>query len=251
MIDLYAMECPKTVSAGHYHLLRGICSASRREQVRKLVYQRDREIAVFTECLARYCIAKKFGFSFETLSFFTTRYGKPYITGTLEYFFNMSHSGDYIICGLSNEPIGVDVEKIGKAPLEVAEYCFSADEKRVLLEKKGKEADKYFYALWTLKEAYLKMDGTGLQNIARCSFSVDWENGKIKCFIDGKIMEQLVFSLMEGEDYIMASCGDGQAKLHRIASEELIEYIQWHTEGGKTTDSTLCELPLCSTKMKN
>lgn len=230
MTDLYVMECPQTVSAGHYHLLWGMCSESRREQAGKFVYQRDREISVFTECFARYCISKKFGLSFETVSFSKNCYGKPYITNTADSFFNISHSGDSIICGLSNEPVGVDVEKIGKAPLEVAEHCFSMDEKRALREKKGKEADKYFYALWTLKEAYLKRNGTGLQDISRCSFLLDSGNGKITCFADGKITEQFVFSLMEREDYIMASCGNGQAGLHQLDSEELIEYLQWHTK---------------------
>lgn len=236
MTDLYVMECPKTVPVRNYHLLWGMCSAPRREQAGKFVYQRDREIAVYTECFARYCIAKKLGLSFETVSFSKNCYGKPYITNTADLFFNMSHSGDYIICGLSNEPIGVDVEKIEKAPMEVAEHCFSIDEQRALRDKKGGEADRHFYALWTLKEAYLKMNGTGLKNISRCSFLLDSENGKITCFADGKITEQFVFSLMEREDYIMASCGNGQAGLHQVDSEELIEYLQWHKEdrkGGK------------------
>lgn len=233
MIDLYAMECPQSVSASHYHLLWGMCSVARREQVRKFVFQRDKEIAVFAECFARYCISKKFGLSFETVSFSRDCCGKPYLTNTSDSFFNVSHSGDYIVCGLSNKPIGVDVEKIGKAPLEVAEYCFSMDEKKVLQEKKGKEADRHFYALWTLKEAYLKMIGTGLRNISRCSFSIDSENGEIKCIIDGKMTEQFVFSLVEKEYYIMAVCGEGQAKLHQLTFKELMDYFQQDIRIGK------------------
>lgn len=226
MINLYAMECPRLVSVEQYHLLWDMCSTARREQVKKFVFQRDKEIAVFTECFARYCISKKFGLSFETMAFSRNCFGKPYITNTVDSFFNVSHSGDYVICGVSNKPIGVDVEEIGKAPLEVAEYYFNMDEKKILREKNGKEADKFFYALWTLKEAYLKMVGIGLQNLSQCSFSIDSENGKITCFIDGKIAEGLVFSLIEKEHYIMAVCGDRQVKLQEVIFKEFLKYLQ-------------------------
>lgn len=226
MIDLYAMECPQLISAEQYHLLWDLCSAARREQVRKFVFQRDKEIAVFTECFARYCISKKFGLSFEAMTFSRNSYGKPYLTNTSDVLFNVSHSGNYIICGVSSKPVGVDVEEFGKAPLEVAEYFFNMDEKRALREKSGEEADKLFYALWTLKEAYLKRVGIGLQNLSQCSFSINSENGEITCFVNGKITEAFVFSLIEKEHYIMAVCGDGPVKLHNVIFKEFMNALQ-------------------------
>lgn len=236
MIDLYILKCPKSVSAEDYQLLCGMCSVARREQVKKFVFQRDKEIAVFTECFARYCISKMSGLSLEKVSFARNCYGKPYLTNALNSFFNMSHSGDYVICGLSNTPIGVDIEEIVRAPLDVAEYCFSANEKRVLREKNGREADKLFYALWTLKEAYLKMVGIGLRNITQCSFSIDSENGEIKCFLDGKIAEEFVFSLIEKGNYIMAVCGDGQAELHEVTFKEFMNFLQQEIQFGKSLE---------------
>ncbi len=225
MISLYVMECPSSVSEAQYQLLLGLCSAERRTRAEKYVFQRDREIAVFTECFARYCISKVFGFAFSEMTFARNQYGKPYLVNTKDCYFNISHSGDYIICGVSDTPIGVDIEEIRKAPLDVAEYCFSEDENKVLLGKNGKEADRLFYAFWTLKESYLKRIGIGLQNLSKCFFSIDSEKGNIHCFIAGKRTEEYIFSLMEKENYTMAVCGDGRTKLHEIDGKEFLNAL--------------------------
>lgn len=86
-------------------------------------------------------------------------HGKPRVEG-LE--FNLSHSGNLVLCAVSDEPVGCDVELVRKAPMQVAERYFSSDE-QVYLSQFSKEAyDREFFRLWTKKESYAKMTGEGL-----------------------------------------------------------------------------------------
>ena len=90
---------------------------------------------------------------------FIGEHGKPMVDG-LE--FSLSHSGDLVICAVSDKPVGCDVEEIRKAPKGVAERYFSDSEQEYLDQFSGEEYDKAFFRIWTLKESYVKMTGEGM-----------------------------------------------------------------------------------------
>lgn len=93
----------------------------------------------------------------EKLSFDYTKDGKPYLNGN-PINFNISHSHDFGLIGISNRPVGVDIEKIDETRNWncIAEFMFSKKEIEWLKQHPSSEN---FYLLWTLKEARLKCDG--------------------------------------------------------------------------------------------
>lgn len=87
-----------------------------------------------------------------------TKYGKPYFENS-DFGFNISHSGEYIVCVISTDEkqnLGIDIEEIKPIVLENFTNVFSEEEK--------KEITNYdnFYTFWTRKEAIAKADGRGL-----------------------------------------------------------------------------------------
>ncbi|MEH6309089.1 4'-phosphopantetheinyl transferase superfamily protein [Olivibacter sp. CPCC 100613] len=85
--------------------------------------------------------------------------GKPY----LEHgpFFNISHSGDMILCGMSNTcEIGIDIERKEQFDFNDFRSCFTAKEWECI-ENSTSPMDKFFW-IWTRKEAVIKADGRGL-----------------------------------------------------------------------------------------
>jgi 4'-phosphopantetheinyl transferase len=94
------------------------------------------------------------------------KYGKPYINGYPNFHFNISHSGQWVICAISKEPVGIDIEKMDfdKTDLAVAERFFTDSEKNYIFEAAERE-EQYnrFYEIWTLKESYIKCLGVGLR----------------------------------------------------------------------------------------
>lgn len=84
--------------------------------------------------------------------------GKPYfVTGPI--CFNLSHSGDYVMCALSGNEVGCDVEYKRDAGLKIAKRFFSQAEQEYLA---GCDDADAFAKLWTLKESVLKASGVGI-----------------------------------------------------------------------------------------
>jgi 4'-phosphopantetheinyl transferase len=98
-----------------------------------------------------------------------TGHGKPYVAGVADApVFNLSHSDGMIAlavappngCGLC---LGVDVEAMNRTVSEgVAERFFAAREVADLRALPDHARDDRFFALWALKESYIKALGLGL-----------------------------------------------------------------------------------------
>ncbi len=82
--------------------------------------------------------------------------GKPYIDGL---HFNISHSGEYVVCAFADSEVGVDIEKIREYRKRVAEK-FHPEE--IAAIENSEDKDLEFFKIWTMKEAYLKCLGTGI-----------------------------------------------------------------------------------------
>lgn len=88
-----------------------------------------------------------------------TKFRKPYFDNVTD--FNISHSGEYTICAISNtNKVGIDIEEIQDIPLYGFESQFSKKEWEKVLN--AENSLRSFYTLWTQKEAFIKAIGTGL-----------------------------------------------------------------------------------------
>lgn len=91
--------------------------------------------------------------------------GKPRLLAPRDLHFNLSHSGEWALIGVSHQgPIGVDIEVA--RPLDdadsLAERNFTPKEYRDYLNAPAPERLQTFYRCWTRKEACLKALGSGL-----------------------------------------------------------------------------------------
>jgi 4'-phosphopantetheinyl transferase len=70
----------------------------------------------------------------------------------------LSHSGDHVVCAIAAKPVGVDIEATGRRrdiDLLVSGVC-TDDEQARLRSVDSNLRPGHFYAMWTLKEAWLK-----------------------------------------------------------------------------------------------
>ena len=108
--------------------------------------------------------------------------GKPQIVNFPKKF-NLSHSGDYVVCGVSNGEVGVDIQKWVPYKERTAERFFAKEEWKLLQEKDEQERTELFYRLWSRKEAYGKYTGQGIGSAVGEDFSNEqkWQEKQI-CF---------------------------------------------------------------------
>lgn len=141
------------------HLLPQI-STERQERIARMKFPRKKTISLVTELLMRSEISRELGIDRAGIEFVYGEHGKPFVKGA-EYFFSVSHSGDYIaFAGGAASPVGVDIQTVERADYRLAERFFTTEEYDKICESSFPELE--FFRVWTLKEAYVKMFGTGL-----------------------------------------------------------------------------------------
>ena len=104
--------------------------------------------------------AKELNVSSGSIEIKKHEHGKPYIYGADNWHFNISHTDGMVGIAISDEPVGIDVERIRDADLRIAKRFFTVSENYYIENTACK--DKRFFEIWTKKEAYLKYTGKGL-----------------------------------------------------------------------------------------
>lgn len=99
--------------------------------------------------------------------------GRP-VFESYSYYLSLSHSGDVAFSAVSKSPVGIDVEKIRPISLSLINRVCVDDEKAFVIggyeitdEKNICDIDvlKRFFEIWTAKEAYFKMIGSGITDL--------------------------------------------------------------------------------------
>jgi len=114
------------------------------------------------ELLARHSVGQYLGKSDQEINLIFGEKGKPHIGNLKDVHYNISHSGHYVVCAVSSKELGIDVERIRKVNLRIAERFFSPSEIHDLMAVEEENRMLYFITLWTIKESYLKAIGRGL-----------------------------------------------------------------------------------------
>lgn len=120
-------------------------------------------------------------YEIDTADVHTDANGKPFANGIC---FNLSHTEGLVICAVSKEEIGCDVEKIKPAPGKAAERYFTKNEAESLRQCGPDHYDEAFTRLWTMKESYMKMTGEGMR-LALNQFEISMEKEGIFVYRDG------------------------------------------------------------------
>lgn len=90
-----------------------------------------------------------------------TEKGKPYFPGEGLHF-SITHTKHYAFCALSDRPIGIDAEELGrKINLTLAEKILSPGELRQY--EAAADKNKALLTFWVLKEAEAKCTGEGVR----------------------------------------------------------------------------------------
>ena len=141
--------------------------------------------------------------------------GKLYLDDDLR--FNLSHSGEYVILGVSDNEIGVDIEQIAPVDMRVAKRCYTSSELQWMNEQ---GCDDAFYRIWTAKESVMKATGLGFK-LSPKSFSVmPVSDGGHDVF--GKICH-LKWLALPGYAVCTASSENEDVELIKIGRKALLE----------------------------
>ena len=183
-------------------------SERRKEKIRRYRFRKDRALSLGAGLLLKQ--------AFEEFhvrgGIELTEHGKPVLAdGTVSdyptFFFNLSHSGQMVICAVSDREIGCDVERVGILDrslwkeLAPDEREYVAGDEAADMESDPTACWNRFFEIWTKKESYLKAVGTGI-TVRLHNFSVftqdeysfldlsewceSWPGYRFACCVKGK-----------------------------------------------------------------
>ncbi len=169
-----------------------------------------------------------------SLSYVYSEYGKPYLKGKENLYFNISHSRNYVVCAFSNQEVGIDIQVHRKGKGNIVRRFFPPEDQQLMerLVREGADPERIFFRMWAVKEAYMKLTGEGMRQGLDQSV-IEMENrkreGHKELFRQGKIRkkseksEDAYFNIYEEYDnmnkYSMAVCS--YAPLDDVQEKEI------------------------------
>lgn len=161
----------RDLTDAEYNKWYSLMNEDKQHRVDRFHFINDKKRTVAGEMLARKAIAAWCSVEPESIIFAIGEHGKPYAVD-LDVEFNISHSGDMVVCAVDDNPVGIDIEKIRPIDLTVAKRICTEEELLYLFGHTPMSEDfvyttdstvlKRFFELWTAKEAYGKCIGVGV-----------------------------------------------------------------------------------------
>lgn len=230
-MDIYCVKL-KQIEKNIFDELLLYLSGNERERIGRFRRYEDALRGLMSKILLRFIIVSLLGKQNNSISFSTNDYGKPFLAGESDFHFNLSHSGDWVVCAVDNMPVGIDVEKIHDVDLNLSERFFSEEEHKYLLAMESSRRREAFFELWTLKESYIKADGRGL-SIPLNSFSFSFQGGNIEFKTTNNIGACYFKQYEVDTSYKLSVCSkkaDFPKDLINKSFDELISLAKYHLE---------------------
>lgn len=190
----------------------------RQHKIDRLVMPKDKQRSLAAGLLFEYAL-KEAGITKPEIS--EGENGKPFLKEYPQFFFNISHSGDFALCVVANSEVGCDVETItGDANLDIAKRFFTNEEYEMIVSKPDDESKReLFFRLWTLKETFIKLTGVGMSMpLNEFSFTISGYDVKIKHGLGNYPCSFRTW--VGGGNYMYAIGVKGKEKLDALALKE-------------------------------
>jgi 4'-phosphopantetheinyl transferase len=163
----------------HQPRWRAMLSSDEAVRADRFHFAEDRDTFTAAHALARVMLSEVTGLPTATWRYITGPFGKPAIApgcGDSGLRFNISHTRGLAACAVTREDeLGLDVEASDRpTDLETASRYFAADEVHTILDAEPEKRGCLFFRFWTLKEAFIKATGEGLNRpLDSFAFSLD------------------------------------------------------------------------------
>lgn len=251
MIKLFYIDLEQECTEKQKELFGDALVDERKQRVSRLKNEKLAHKQMLAGIFLQYILSEQLGVLIFELVYSYGKWGKPELDyekmnqnlgkNISKLYFNLSHSGRYAVCAVSDYPIGIDLEKKVDKNHTIARRFFHENEVRVLEQINGENiANRTFLEYWTMKEACVKQVGKGLQ-IPLDSF---W----IQTFANGMHVTDLVINektkrlwfasaYLKNTQYMLSVCSDSESEIF-----DLCEKSGWNPEKTDMQAFDICEI---------
>ncbi|WP_408955078.1 4'-phosphopantetheinyl transferase family protein [Natroniella sp. ANB-PHB2] len=223
MLEIYALKLDEIENFSLNDLLSYI-SKRRKKEVKKFLKKEDCYRSIMGEILIRKIACKKLKIKNRQIFFRKNSYGKPFLKDHNDFYFNLSHSGEWVVCAINENEVGIDIQKIEAIDLNLVNNFFSKREYESLIKQEDRQS--YFYKLWTLKESYIKAIGKGLSKPLD-DFTILFDGTNHIALEDRSENNSYNFSQyqLDSKNYKMSVCVRGRLKEDKLVILSISDLI--------------------------
>ena len=182
MIEVYAVKIEKDRIITEFDKIFPLLAPEKKDEITKISPLIKDIYTLLGEAIIRQSISKKINCHTSQIKILTDSFGKPYCKHPESCYFNISHSGEWVVCALENEPVGIDIQKIVKVPRKRMDMIvlrfFHKYEQTRYFNLSVEERENFFFSQWALKESYIKLLGKGLRIPLHSFFAFLDQTGK-------------------------------------------------------------------------
>lgn len=144
--------------------LKKLLNPSELQKASRFYRPEDRKSYIIRQGALHVLLGKYAGIEPSKVNFTHGKNEKPVLDNTKGLHFNVSHSADWILIGVSNTELGVDVERSNPDFTydEVLSQSFNKAE--ISSIKNSPNPTREFFSLWTRKESLLKATSKGIDD---------------------------------------------------------------------------------------
>lgn len=151
-MELWAMRLDRTLTEGEDRALTARLPPDRRMRLAGVHSPEKRREVLCAYALLGLALRESYGWDALPEMAWTDA-GKPWFPSLPNLHFSLSHTAGAVLAGVSETPIGVDIERLRPVP-------------RRLAARLGFDAPEAFFREWTRREASVKRSGAGLPALA-------------------------------------------------------------------------------------
>ena len=186
---LYIASSDPLMDAARFERLAAAIPEARREKLAAFRHEGARRLSLAASLLLVRALSDE-GLCTDEIEL--TEYGKPCLPQLPDFHFSLSHSGNMVLCAVSDEEVGCDIE--------LPRRFFHPAEQEWLFSQPEAEQSTAFFRLWTCKESFLKALGLGL-SLPLDSFAViPGEEVQLTQNADPRLWQ--LRSLRDGESFL-------------------------------------------------
>lgn len=213
VVEVYICQLPEEKSQSELTSMLAYVSGERQKRIMQFFHLADAYRTLVGELLIKHVLYKQSGKRAKDITIEKNAYGKPYFPDYPSIQFNISHSGDFVVCAVHDQQVGIDVEEVRVFDLCMAKQLFTEFEYWEILAAENKSLA--CFDIWTMKESYVKALGKGLA-IPLDSFRVKKTKMDQAVIIDMDRNEEIKGFMLKqftiAKDYKLAVCAHGASE---------------------------------------
>ena len=214
-MELISLKIPDTIDTNQFSTLLSLVEGKKQARIMRFLRDADKYRTLLGDILIRQFITKELKIDNREIEFVSNRYNKPYLKNNDAFYFNISHSGNWVILAVDSKEIGVDIELMRQIDYSVINVVFSVNEMEFFQKLPNAKKLSTFYKIWTYKESFIKASGEGLSKDLKNYSLIPASNSKILTLFDNN-RSYFLKQYDEIPDYKLSVCA-----LHRNFSETL------------------------------